>query len=1304
MTVQLRSLRVSAEMDASSYTRGAQQVAASSVGAVAGAKALGQALAQADAAAAQAGGGSEKFAAKQALLSRRLIEGYKATEDFNKAIRDVGRSVDTGMGLDRAGVLLDQIYRKFGQAADGALLAKQGFVSIVPVVEQLNGHYRQQAAALDAVAAAQAKMAHQTRTADAAQRAQTEINQRFGIGRSATAAGATTSAFEQQGQEFLKAQAEYATQAARAANDTFSRSFGIGASGRSASDSASAFAAALDEQENIARMKAQEAGRAFADDFNRSLGIGMAAKSASASGSVFAAELERVEALAKMKAEQAGKAFTDAFNRSMGIGVSARDNGATFEALNARGASSDRLERGRMQAILAEGMARGEANKRAAEAEDRLADSVKRRIPTQAGLNEEIAQYQSLLAKGKITQDEAAGAIDVATKRFRDYQHAMGGVEGTGRRVSNEMTNLSFQLNDVVTGLMLGQSPFMIMAQQGGQVLQILQTGQGGVSGTLKNVGSTLLGLVTPARVAVGALAGVGLTALIAQSRWSDAQRELSRSLTGTGRDAGMTVSMLNDVAAAASRIQGISTGQTRATVGTLANAGVGPGMIGQVAAIQRDLAATLSIEGTEANQLLARAFSDPVRGAEMLNEVLGGLTESTRSYVRLAVAAGDADRARQRLLDTFTPRLGRATELTSGWAQAWEKVKQAASDAADQVGRAVDRAVRGPEGRSEERRLMDAVVEAEARQGGMVMDRTNGRLFGGLNPFGQEQGELGTRKQITDEINRARSALDAYRLVQDQINQATVIGAMAVRQRAEQEQQIQRGTEAATRLGIPEQLRVNAIKNLIESYQMLRTRQDAAYRLQSEDGGFERYQQARQAAEAARRALQESVQPGTRMFDRDGNLLLQQNQILERRVQLQDEINQQNRVERQGIQAITAQQQAAYQAARVRQQAARDPAAGGQSIVDLQARIASENALLRINVQLTDAARERIRSANDNIATLRAETAVMGGSVAEQERVRTEQQLINEARREYRRLGLTVPPAEIEAYRQLARAMGEARQEQALLRAQQEATFSRQTMFLPDGERNIATQLRSIYGEGWADQMNGALAQQLRFNEALRLTGEIMSGVGQGFIQDLRAGTNGWTALGNAVTRVGDRLLSMAMDTAIKSLLNTLLGNSSLGGSGFFGSLLSALMGGFGGGGGSTGTAIGFAGGGFTGPGGRYEPAGVVHRGEYVFSQPAVRRIGLSRLETMHRGYASGGLVGGNDNYGAANSNRPNIIINTPPGSRAEARTDSNGTTTVDIFGAGEAQMASRAAQGRGPLVKAMAARLARPQIGPRG
>lgn len=58
----------------------------------------------------------------------------------------------------------------------------------------------------------------------------------------------------------------------------------------------------------------------------------------------------------------------------------------------------------------------------------------------------------------------------------------------------------------------------------------------------------------------------------------------------------------------------------------------------------------------------------------------------------------------------------------------------------------------------------------------------------------------------------------------------------------------------------------------------------------------------------------------------------------------------------------------------------------------------------------------------------------------------------------------------------------------------------------------------------------------------------------------------------------------------------------------------------------------IGFAEGGYTGPGGKYTPAGIVHRGEVVWSQDDVDAHGGPRqVDAMrqYRGYAEGGIVG---------------------------------------------------------------------------
>ncbi|PIJ49201.1 MULTISPECIES: phage tail tape measure protein [unclassified Erwinia] len=104
---------------------------------------------------------------------------------------------------------------------------------------------------------------------------------------------------------------------------------------------------------------------------------------------------------------------------------------------------------------------------------------------------------------------------------------------------------------------------------------------------------------------------------------------------------------------------------------------------------------------------------------------------------------------------------------------------------------------------------------------------------------------------------------------------------------------------------------------------------------------------------------------------------------------------------------------------------------------------------------------------------------------------------------------------------------------------------------------------------------------------------------------------------------------------------------------------------------GGNAGTAIsggnygnlpltGHATGGYTGDGGKYEPKGIVHGGEFVFTKEATSSLGIGNLyalmknATSGRGYADGGYVGKAPMYGLSNANggsstapQVNITIN---------------------------------------------------------
>lgn len=133
----------------------------------------------------------------------------------------------------------------------------------------------------------------------------------------------------------------------------------------------------------------------------------------------------------------------------------------------------------------------------------------------------------------------------------------------------------------------------------------------------------------------------------------------------------------------------------------------------------------------------------------------------------------------------------------------------------------------------------------------------------------------------------------------------------------------------------------------------------------------------------------------------------------------------------------------------------------------------------------------------------------------------------------------------------------------------------------------------------------------------------ELAKSVTGGILSDIRSalsdGKITWKEWGeiavNALNKVADKLQEM--------LLNQLF--SPTGG---LGSLFGGLTGGF-----TPNTTLGgflgaFAKGGYTGDGGKNQPAGIVHRGEYVMDAETVRRYGTGFMDAL-RGYANGGAVG---------------------------------------------------------------------------
>lgn len=193
-------------------------------------------------------------------------------------------------------------------------------------------------------------------------------------------------------------------------------------------------------------------------------------------------------------------------------------------------------------------------------------------------------------------------------------------------------------------------------------------------------------------------------------------------------------------------------------------------------------------------------------------------------------------------------------------------------------------------------------------------------------------------------------------------------------------------------------------------------------------------------------------------------------------------------------------------------------------------------------------------------------------------------------------------------------------------------------------------------------------------------------------FVTDLRRSGDAATAFTNAAGNAADKLVAKFLDSAISATFD----GAIKGGGGDIAGFITSMIGG------------GKAGGGYTGPGDRYDLAGFVHRGEVVYSQDDVARHGgVAAVDAFRRGagmrgYDSGGIVGRDAftmpsaaSMRPANSNGAlaiNFIDQRPAGSpemEPTVKRRSDGGIDV-IVRTMEGRMGQRAASGQGPFKQA--------------
>lgn len=218
---------------------------------------------------------------------------------------------------------------------------------------------------------------------------------------------------------------------------------------------------------------------------------------------------------------------------------------------------------------------------------------------------------------------------------------------------------------------------------------------------------------------------------------------------------------------------------------------------------------------------------------------------------------------------------------------------------------------------------------------------------------------------------------------------------------------------------------------------------------------------------------------------------------------------------------------------------------------------------------------------------------------------------------------------------------------------AERLATLQRITDAYADNlsaQREVLAQQRQTYKEedelrsnwlagakqGWADYVDDATNA---YSAVKSVAGYALNGLSDMLTDLMLTGKASIKAFGMSMLKMIAEVVNRLMVAyAVQAAMGWISGSVGGGGSTPGGAYTNAAAG------------VGFDSGGYTGEGGKYEPAGIVHKDEFVFTKEATRRIGVDNLyRLMNNGnlgrYATGGLVGGNQ-AGATDSGVPIISV----------------------------------------------------------
>lgn len=914
-----------------------------------------------------------------------------------------------------------------------------------------------------------------------------------------------------------------------------------------------------------------------------------------------------------------------------------------------------------------------QAEREAAKAHDEQANAL-RRLEAQIDpvgeafrrLNEQQRQLDTAKTSGMLSPlayDRLNSKLAESRDALEKTQAQLGKTGQSAAQTANAMRMIPAQMTDIIVGLSTGQSPFLVLMQQGGQLKDMF----GGIGPAIKGVGGYVLGLINPVTLAAAAVGVLGL----AYYKGSQEQDEFYKSLTLGGNLVGKTSGQLVDMAARVSVAANTTTGAAASTLNQLVSSGK---VVDD--SLERVTTAIVKISDATgiATEKLVSDFNDiaadPVAAITKLNDQYHFLTLATYNQIKALQDEGNQQDAARVATDAYANAMQqRANDIHQNLGlleSAWDslgKTAKGAWDAMLNIGR--------------EQTLTDKLATLNEN----IAEAQKGQKDGGFwNSFSARFTNL-------PEMIKQRDLLESVANLQGDVTKGQAKAKEAEQQRIKTQQEADR---------VNQQYLSNADKR------------NKAIKQQSEflKAGAITAEQYAKNVSRINEMYKDPKAPKQKAYTEDAA------------TRLLDQINQQTAAMQSQLDASDKLNSATQARVKFEQQIA-DLKSKTQLTADQKSILSRSDEILQAYKQqealqnsvktlddyrkMQEQVKTKDERTNDLLKTRLEllEKAKATGQLkpGEYEKTRadiyqnTDMQLPSTVRNVVGNLTPTGGrlSGTFEGMQGQINEYDQAQQELQRWLAAQEEAYAKAGEITAEGEARMTSirQRAADANQVIEAQKNTIIsaATQSLFDS----TADIMrTGFGeQSAIYKVAFAASKAFAIADSMVKIQQAIASGAVSEPYPA--NIIAMASIAAQTASIVSNIQAVSG------------VGFASGGYTGPGGKYQPAGIVHKGEYVFDQASTNRIGVSQLEALRNGQPLDATLGrtgfgtGVQNVNSDNSSKTTIHapieqhFHTPPGVTPDQMALSMAQTQKRATTEALDQVAAQLLRGDGKVGKAM-------------